>query len=281
MAESDRRLVQTAVIGSAASGLGIVLPQEADELRRLRRRHPTYSYWCGTQLGGCGNKLSDRLYVDKVCHFAHAPNTSCRRKANGANSADHLFIKQDLARWARRSGVDARAVLRDLGTGPGDAVDFRVRETQSRLAASRSNSAHPETMAEMYGTFGHVLRFRFGTEGVERRIRIRAEGARSSTDWVPLDACAMTPEGLRVGRRIVRLRLSTPGPLWGRLRVLWVDRPVPRPPRDGTPLLKRPLLPGAALRRTLPVGGPPPVRTAGPVRVPARSCGRSNAWWRS
>ncbi|MGW1409233.1 hypothetical protein [Streptomyces sp. NPDC002403] len=225
MARPDRRLVQTAVIGSAASGLGIVLPQEADELRRLRRRHPTYTYWCGTQLGGCGNRLSDRLCADKVCHFAHAPNASCRRGASGVDSADHLFIKQDLARWARGSGVDARAVLRDLGSGPGDAVDFRVRGSRQRVrfqfrrlthpewrsageelerdAASLDwvfgpGSAHPETVAEMHGRFGHVLRFRFGTEGVARRIRIRAETARSSTDWVPLDACAMTPEGLRV-----------------------------------------------------------------------------------
>ncbi|MCX4848911.1 hypothetical protein [Streptomyces sp. NBC_00893] len=225
MAESDRRLVQTAVIGSAASGLGIVLPQEADELRRLRRRHPAYMYWCGTQLGGCGGKLSDRLYADKVCHFAHAPNASCHRKADGADGADHLFVKQDLARWARGSGVDARAALRDLGSGPGDAVDFRVRDSRQRVrfqfrrlshaewSSAREElerdatsldwvfgpgSAHPETVEEMYGTSGHVLRFRFETQGVARHVRIRAEGVRSSTDWVPLDACAMTPEGLRV-----------------------------------------------------------------------------------
>ncbi|WP_326764762.1 hypothetical protein OG978_09470 [Streptomyces sp. NBC_01591] len=271
MAESDRRLVQTAVIGSAASGLGIVLPQEPDELRRLRRRHPTYTYWCGTQLGGCGNRLSDRLYVDKVCHFAHAANASCHRKANGANSADHLFIKQDLARWARGSGADARAVLRDLGSGPGDAVDFRVRGSRQRVrfqfrrlthpewssardelerdAASLDwvfgpGSAHPETVAEMYGTFGHVLRFRFETQGVARRIRIRAEAARSSTDWVPLDACAMTPEGLRVpgveGRRRTSRR-----PAVGTARGSSAGRPVPQPLRGGTAPAQGSVAPGA------------------------------------
>lgn len=259
MAGPDRRLVQTAVIGSAASGLGIVLPQEADELRRLRRRHPAYTYWCGTQLGGCGSKLSDRLCADKVCHFAHAPNASCRRRANGVNSADHLFIKQDLARWARGSGVDARAVLRDLGSGPGDAVDFRVRGGRQRVrfqfrrlthpewcsageelergAASLDwvfgpGSVHPETVAEMYGRFGHVLRFRFGTEGVTRRIRIRAEEASGSTDWVPLDACAMTPEGLRVPGAERRRRTS---------------RPAVAPPTapGGTAPARTPVAPGA------------------------------------
>jgi hypothetical protein len=270
MAESDRRLVQTAVIGSAASGMAIVLPQEADELRRLRRRHPTYSYWCGTQLGGCGNKLSDRLYVDKVCHFAHAPNASCHRRANGASSADHLFIKQDLARWARTGGVDGRAVLRDLGSGPGDAVDFRVRAGRQRVrfqfrrlthpewrsareelerdAASLDwvfgpGSAHPETMAQMYGTVGHVLRFRFGTEGVERRIRIRAEAARSSTDWVPLDACEMTPEGLRVPG-VERRRRTSRRPVAGAVQGPGVDRPVPLPPREGTAPAQASVAPG-------------------------------------
>ncbi|MFF1348533.1 hypothetical protein ACFVZJ_21560 [Streptomyces sp. NPDC058322] len=255
MSESDRRLVQTAVIGSASSGMGIVLPQEADELRRLRRRHPAYTYWCGTQLGGCGGKLSDRLYVDKVCHFAHAPNASCHRDANGADSADHLFVKQDLALWARGSGIDARAVLRDLGSGPGDAVDLRVRDSRQRVrfqfrrlshpewrsareelardAASLDwvfgpGSAHPETVAEMHAANGCVLRFRCETQGVARRIRIRAEEARRSTDWVPLDACVMTPEGLRVpGAR--GLRRASRRPVVEASPVPPVAVPAPRP----------------------------------------------------
>lgn len=28
-------------------------------------------YWCGYELGGCGGKLMDRLYHDRICHFAH------------------------------------------------------------------------------------------------------------------------------------------------------------------------------------------------------------------
>ena len=223
---SDGRLVQTAVIGGPNSGRAIILPTDADELTRWRRRHPAYTYWCGTQLGGCGNELSDRLYRDKVCHFAHRPHTSCHRTATGAASADHLFIKDDLAAWAGRNRLKWRAVARDLGSGPGDAVDFRVGTTRqqhvrfqfSRLAhaewqrASRRLSgeavtldwvfgpgtAQPETMEELYDAYGYLLRFRFETHGAVRRIRLRAEDPRRSTDWVPLDACAMTPEGLRI-----------------------------------------------------------------------------------
>ncbi|MET7883978.1 hypothetical protein [Streptomyces avermitilis] len=225
MIGSDGRLVQTAVIGSRSSGRAIILPTDADELTRWRRRHPAYSYWCGTQLGGCGNELSDRLYRDKVCHFAHRPHTSCHRTATGAASADHLFIKDDLAAWAGRNRLKGRATSRDLGSGPGDAVDFRVgaarqhvrfqfsrlahaewHQARQRLAGESATldwvfgpgTAQPETMEELYDEYGYLLRFRFETHGAVRRIRLRAEDPRRSTDWVPLDACAMTPGGLRV-----------------------------------------------------------------------------------
>ncbi|RDS63954.1 hypothetical protein [Streptomyces sp. M7] len=223
---SDSRLVQTAVIGDPNSGRAIILPTDADELTRWRRRHPNYTYWCGNQLGGCGNELSDRLYRDKVCHFAHRPHTSCHRTATGAASADHLFIKDDLAAWAGRNRLKWRAVARNLGSGPGDAVDFKVgtaRRQHVRFQFSRlphaewqrasrrlsdeaatldwvfgPGTAQPETMEELYDEYGYLLRFRFETHGAVRRIRLRAEDPRRSTDWVPLDDCALTSEGLRI-----------------------------------------------------------------------------------
>ncbi|CAL9365274.1 hypothetical protein [Streptomyces sp. enrichment culture] len=221
----DHRLVQTAVIGSSTSDRAIILPAEADELARWRRRHPHYAYWCGTLLGGCGNELSDRLYRDKVCHFAHRPHTSCHRTATGASSADHLFVKGDLTAWAGRHRLRARTSLRSLGTGPGDVVDFRTRESRQhvrfqfrRLAHAEwvrareqlnrdsatldwvfgPGTAHPETMEELYERQGYLLRFRCETQGAARRVRLRAEEPRRSTGWVPLDACVMTPEGLRL-----------------------------------------------------------------------------------
>ncbi|MEV5341014.1 hypothetical protein AB0K93_21450 [Streptomyces sp. NPDC052676] len=223
---SDGRLVQTAVIGGPNSGRAIILPADADELTRWRKRHPAYTYWCGTQLGGCGNELSDRLYRGKVCHFAHRPHTSCHRTATGAASADHLFIKDDLAAWAGRNRLRGRATARNLGSGPGDAVDFRVgtarqqhvrfqfsrlphaewQQARRRLASESSTldwvfgsgTAQPETMEELYDEYGYLLRFRFETQGAVRRIRLRAEDPRHSTDWVPLDTCAMTPPGFRI-----------------------------------------------------------------------------------
>ncbi len=89
MISTDSGLVQTAVIGNRNSGRAITLPTDTDELARWRRKHPTYTYWCGIQLGGCGNKLSDRLRRDRIRHSVHRPHTSCHRTATGMNSADH------------------------------------------------------------------------------------------------------------------------------------------------------------------------------------------------
>lgn len=275
MTSSDSRLVQTAVIGSRTSGTAIILPTDAYDLERWRRRHPRYTYWCGTQLGGCGNELSDRLYRDKVCHFAHRPNTSCHRTATGANSADHLFIREDLAGWAGRKKLKGRASLRNLGSGPGDAVDFRVGEARqhvrfqfSRLsyldwveARAQLNhesetldwvfgpgSTHRETMEELYDEYGYLLRFRFETMGAVRRIRIRAEEPRRSTEWVPLDACSMTSLGLRVPGAEPRRRISS-RPVVGSHGAQ--DASVRRSREETTAALKEALI-GAAGFRTRP-----------------------------
>ncbi|MFI5688714.1 hypothetical protein [Streptomyces sp. NPDC051636] len=180
--------------------------------------------------------MSDRLYRDKVCHFAHRPHTSCHRTATGAAGADHLFIKDDLAAWAGRNRLKGRATSRDLGSGPGDAVDFRVGAARQHVRFQFSRLAHPEwhlarqrlssesatldwvfgpgtaqpeTMEELYDEYGYLLRFRFETHGAVRRIRLRAEDPRRSTDWAPLDACAMTPAGLRVPGAEPRRRSGT------------------------------------------------------------------------
>ncbi|GHC29010.1 hypothetical protein GCM10010348_64010 [Streptomyces anthocyanicus] len=233
--------MQTAVIGSPNSGRAIILPTDADELLRWRRGHRTSTYWCGTQLGGCGNELSDRLYRDKVCHFAHRPHTSCHRTATGASSADHLFIKDDLVAWTGRLGIKGRATSRDLGSGPGDAVDFRAgnggqqhvrfqfsklshaewTSTRDRLTGEATtldwvfgpSTVQPETVEALCDEYGYLFRFRFETHGAARHIRLRAEDPRNSTEWVPLRACAMTPEGLRVPGAELRRRTSGSRPL--------------------------------------------------------------------
>ncbi|MET9611722.1 hypothetical protein [Kitasatospora indigofera] len=222
----DHRLVQTGVIGHASSEIPIILPMEAHELQRWRKLHPTYSYWCGTKLGGCGRQLADRLYHDKVCHFAHHPNHDgspfvCHRTANGEDSADHLFIKQGVERWLRRSQLSGTATLRNLGTGPGDAVDIHIPKTRQRFRFQLSGldyrawrradnelsddadgidwifSQDGPITREMLGRFGYTLRVRCETEGAVRRIYVGAERPhQAAIDWTPFEDCTLTPRGL-------------------------------------------------------------------------------------
>ncbi|WP_254398501.1 hypothetical protein [Streptomyces sp. AC558_RSS880] len=70
-----------------------------------------------------------------------------------------------------------------------------------------------ETMEALCDEYGYLLRFRFETHGAVRHIRLRAEDPRNSTEWVPLRACVMTPEGLRVPGVELRRRTSGSRPL--------------------------------------------------------------------
>ncbi|MGW3314383.1 hypothetical protein [Streptomyces fungicidicus] len=218
----DHRLVQTAVVGDAHSDHPVILPMDAAELDAWRRRHPHYTYWCGYELGGCGGKLMDRLYHDKVCHFAHVSGgPTCGRAATGESSADHLFIKRGLRNLLGKHGQRGTVATRDLGSGPGDAVDLhlpaarrRLRFQLSRLyyrgwrAANLALADDVDEVDWLFGTDGplteellarkgYSLRFRLETVGGERRVHI---GTRThdepSVHWHPLEDCRITQGGL-------------------------------------------------------------------------------------
>ncbi|PZT69617.1 hypothetical protein DN402_24600 [Streptomyces sp. SW4] len=113
-------------------------PEEPHNLDRFRRHFHGKRFWCGTLLGGCGGELMTKRYETKVCHFAHYPDHTgtapvCHRVANGADSADHLFIKRDLTAWLKAQGIRVQAELRNLGTSPGDAVDLWLPKTRQRM----------------------------------------------------------------------------------------------------------------------------------------------------
>ncbi|WP_129305668.1 hypothetical protein [Streptomyces sp. L2] len=216
----DHRRVQTAVIGDKYSGDPVILPMDHHELDHWRKLHPNYTYWCGIQLGGCGGELSDRRYTDKVCHFAHHPNAVCRRTANGESSADHLFIKRGMERLLARQGLRGKVSTRDLGTGPGDAVDVFVPGTRRRvrfqLAAidhlawrqAAERFAHDADGAdwvfaqdgplthELHYRQGYSLRVRLSTHGGERRVHIGVSAQGHPLQWTPLEECTLTPTGL-------------------------------------------------------------------------------------
>ncbi|MEU4886341.1 MULTISPECIES: hypothetical protein [Streptomyces] len=219
---SDHRLVQTAVVGDAHSDHPVILPMDAAELDAWRKRHPHYTYWCGYELGGCGGKLSDRLYHDKVCHFAHQPGgPTCGRAATGESSADHLFIKRGLRNLLGKHKQRGTVKTRDLGSGPGGAVDLhlpaarcRLRFQLSRLdyrgwrAANLALADDVDEVDWLFGTddpltkellarHGYSLRFRLETVGGERHVHIARQHREEPTvQWSPLEDCHITSTGL-------------------------------------------------------------------------------------
>jgi hypothetical protein len=107
----DRRRIQTAVLGSADSDLPLMLPLEAIEVDAFRRRHVQDTFWCGLLLGGYGAQLTTKLYIDRVCHFAHFPDSTsmhvCDRRSRDVSSADHLYVKWAAAAWLTAQGRQA------------------------------------------------------------------------------------------------------------------------------------------------------------------------------
>ncbi|MGW6614966.1 hypothetical protein ACWGA0_16090 [Streptomyces erythrochromogenes] len=224
MAVIDTRLIQTAVIGSRDSDQAVILPEEPHNLDQFRLRFGTDRFWCGTLLGGCGEKLMSKRYEVKVCHFSHYPDPhgirDCHRTANGVESADHLFIKKYVKEWLAEQGHAALAELRSHGHGPGDAVDFRMRATNQllrfelrsedyrswrRAAASlAAASGHVEwvfgsdspLVDDMIARQGYALRVRCETSGADRHVLIGVVDQKKVVTWAPLDDCLMTADGL-------------------------------------------------------------------------------------
>ncbi|MBL3671141.1 hypothetical protein JL475_35475 [Streptomyces sp. M2CJ-2] len=221
----DTRLVQTAVIGGRDSDQPVILPEEPHNLDEFRRQFGTDRFWCGTLLGGCGEKLMTKRYETKVCHFSHYPDRRgdravCHRTANGVDSADHLFIKVHVTRWLANQGHAAQAELRSLGHGPGDAVDFWLRATEQHLRFE----LHPEDYRswrkaadslgakeghiewvfgpdgvitrDMVARQGYALRVRCETKGNDRRVLIGTATENRTVAWAPLEQCRMTNSGL-------------------------------------------------------------------------------------
>ncbi|MER7932109.1 MULTISPECIES: hypothetical protein [unclassified Streptomyces] len=225
MPQIDTRLVQTAVIGGRDSDQPVILPEEPHNLDEFRRQFGTDRFWCGTLLGGCGEKLMTKRYETKVCHFSHYPDRHgnralCGRTANGVDSADHLFIKLHVTRWLMDQGHAARAELRSLGHGPGDAVDFWLRATDQHLrfelrpedyrnwrkAADSlgAKEGHIEWVfgrdgaitRDMVARQGYALRVRCETEGNDRRVLIGTVTENRTVTWSPLEQCRMAGSGL-------------------------------------------------------------------------------------
>ncbi|AXU16850.1 hypothetical protein D1794_29235 (plasmid) [Streptomyces clavuligerus] len=230
----DRRQIQTAVLGSADSEEPLMLPLEAIELDVFRRQHEHDTFWCGLLLGGCGVRLTTKLYTDRVCHFAHVPGPDglshhCGRSARGVASADHLYVKSAARSWLRGRGQEADFdFARPGGAEIGSVVDIRFKARGLRVHLDQTvvpvwdeDGVEPvlgvsvpvdrDTLIRRW----YVHRVRLDSEGTARRVRIGTEAFARPTEWFSLDECELTQRGLSTPavQRIVASR-STPPPRW-------------------------------------------------------------------
>ncbi|MFB7745363.1 hypothetical protein [Streptomyces sp. NPDC056132] len=231
---SDRRQIQTAVLGSVDSDEPLTLPLEAIELDGFRRRHDGDTFWCGLLLGGCGLQLTTKLYTDRVCHFAHHPGPDghlhvCGRRARGVSSADHLYVKSAAGAWLRDRGTHAGFEFTQPDGAPiGSVVDIHLNDRGLRVHLDQA--VKPVWDGEREPVLGvsvpvdretlirrwYVHRIRLDSEGTARRVRIGTEAFARPTQWFALDECEMTEHGLSTPavEQIIKARSTRPSSPW-------------------------------------------------------------------
>ncbi|MGD3112475.1 hypothetical protein [Streptomyces sp. YGL11-2] len=231
---ADKRRIQTAVWGSADSEEPLMLPMEAIELDAFRHRYGSDTFWCGTLLGGCGGRLTTKLYTDRACHFAHHPDPDglphvCGRRARGVNSADHLYVKSAAVAWLADRGEQASfAYTRPDGAPLGFVVDVRWQHCALRVHLDQAvtpvwdNGIEPVLGMAVRVERGtlirrwYVHRIRLDSEGTARRVRIGTEAFARPTAWFALDDCEMTERGLSTPavERIIQGCTTAPPSRW-------------------------------------------------------------------
>ncbi|WP_331742847.1 hypothetical protein OG239_42560 (plasmid) [Streptomyces sp. NBC_00868] len=205
-----------------------MLPLEAIETDAFRRRHQGSTFWCGLLLGGCGKQLSTKLYLDRVCHFAHYPEAGgvghvCGRVATGIASADHLYLKRQLGAWLGELGLrsDGRLVSLRQHTA-GEAPDYGVEvvvpavRTSLQVRLGRLSDSERQRLAggaadgvewlfgeqaaadaeQVRSQRGFVHRVRCQTVGTDRVVEIGLQAVADRVQWFGLQECRLTGDGL-------------------------------------------------------------------------------------
>ncbi|WP_262375709.1 hypothetical protein [Streptomyces sp. sk2.1] len=245
---TDRRRIQTAVLGGADSDEPLMLPMEAIELDAFRRAHGDDTFWCGALLGGCGGQLTTKLYTDRACHFAHHPDPDglphvCGRRARGVDSADHLYVRSAASAWLAGRGEQATfEYTRAEGAPIGSIVDVRWRHGALRVHLDQAvTPVWDDGVEPVLGTMvpvdrdtlirrWYVHRIRLDSVGTARRVQIGTEAFARPIEWFALDECEMTKRGLSTPavEKIVQARNAPRPSLWSPGRARKVPEPQAR-----------------------------------------------------
>ncbi|MFF5338509.1 hypothetical protein [Streptomyces sp. NPDC013181] len=197
-----------------------------EELEAFRRAHEDDTIWCGTKFeGGCGRRLTTRLYTDKICHFAHYASDGsgerCGRKTKDKDSANHLFAKAHLAAWLHTQGIAAEfSYPEPLGS----AVLVHLEDGRTilvHLDRNRPVSWNDDSWEVILGPGvripkdvldqrGYVQRIRFEDRpGGGRAMRLGTEHP-GETTWEGLKKVTLTPRGLNTSTRPDAVRAPMP-----------------------------------------------------------------------
>jgi hypothetical protein len=209
----DRRLIQTAVFGSPDSDEPALCPEDAKELDAFLLEHES-SFWCGTNLeGGCGRRLMTKRCTDKVCHFAHYPDSAderrCGRRNNGRDGANHLYVKAAFANWLYGQGISAAF---EYPEPIGSAVEIRVSDGRVILVCLDEARPVPwddervweivlgpgvQVARDILHRRGYVHRIRFEDQlGSRRLLRYGTQTPGTSPNWSSLDEIVLADGGL-------------------------------------------------------------------------------------
>ncbi|WP_353651759.1 hypothetical protein [Streptomyces sp. XY431] len=161
--------------------------------------------------------MTDRLYQEKVCHFAHHPHHTCARTATGEASADHLFMKQALHEWMTGRGLRGGVVWSegqpaagiDVTLSEGRRLRFRLGHGPDRPQAPADELVRPgqdrtdwifgqgrTAPRELFDEQGYVFRIRFETRGASRCPYLGVQQPAGDTTWTPFSEAAFDDEGL-------------------------------------------------------------------------------------
>ncbi|MET8331728.1 competence protein CoiA family protein [Streptomyces sp. NPDC005181] len=219
--EEDTRKVQTAVFGGPDSDTPVFLPMDAVDFDVFVRRYPQRTFYCGSLLGGCGNRLSAKKYKDKKCHFAHVSPVHCRRAASDESSADHLYIGQAVAHWLKQQNQkyvqisykpkrrQVREVVDVRYAAGGRLVRVQMARQSKSLweaddTALRLNRESvewlfaPDSMVANWqmDKQGYALRVQCRTQGTSRAVEIGTQFPDMPVEWTKLSECRITSDGI-------------------------------------------------------------------------------------
>jgi len=216
---SESHMTHAATDGPAGTA-AVELPRDVDAARSVRARYGN-CFWCTTEAGGCGCRLTTAIGEVLRPHFRHHAGSTCAF-ATGAREAgaayQHLDYQRALERWLRAQGfephlehefddrgrADLHVVVADIAhsievqlttipEATWDARNARCARHVDRCTWLHGPGCEKTRERDLYvSTRGHVLEIRRNGGG---EVSLGTRWL-NNTVWVALSDCRMTADGI-------------------------------------------------------------------------------------